>query len=187
MAQIENLKKEIKEIITKSPLEFDPVHSDLTLKWVLKLKSDADEALQIAALAHDIERAVTGILEKDLDDYSKINEFKQEHAIRSADITADLLKKHQYDDNIIGKVKNLIINHEIGGDEESDILKDADSIAYFDYNIKYYHEKCGDERTKGKIKFMYKRMSDQSKEIVKKLQFSNNIKKLFKEAIEELK
>ncbi len=182
MIQLENLKKEIKEIITKSPLEFDPKHSELTLKWVLKLKPDADEALQIAALAHDIERAITGILEKDLDDYSKIHEYKQEHAIRSANITFDLLKKHQYDDNIIDKVKNLIINHEVGGNEEADLLRDADSIAYFDYNVKFYHEICGDDQIIEKIKFMYNRMSDQSKDIVKKLKFSNKIKTLFEEA-----
>ena len=32
-------------------------HFDRTLYWVLKLKPDADEALQIAAYSHDIQRA----------------------------------------------------------------------------------------------------------------------------------
>ncbi len=77
------VKKEIKELLLKSPLKFDPVHSALTLKWLLKLKSNADEALQIAALAHDIERAVTGITEKDLKDYSYLKGL-----INGAKITA---------------------------------------------------------------------------------------------------
>ncbi len=34
----------------------DPRHAENTLDWLLKLKPDADEALQIAALGHDIER-----------------------------------------------------------------------------------------------------------------------------------
>lgn len=97
MNKFNSLKEELKKILLKSPLKFDSVHSKLTLKWLLKLKPNADEYLQIAALAHDIERAVTGITEKDLKDYSKIAEFKQQHAIRSANITADLLKKYGYE------------------------------------------------------------------------------------------
>ena len=97
MNKFNSLKEELKKILLKSPLKFDSVHSKLTLKWLLKLKPNADEYLQIAAIAHDIERAVTGITEKDLKDYSKIAEFKQQHAIRSANITADLLKKYGYE------------------------------------------------------------------------------------------
>ena len=67
------LRKEVEAILPKSPLDFDLIHSGLVLKWVLKLEPDADEALKIAALAHDIDRAITGITEKDLTDYSKIN------------------------------------------------------------------------------------------------------------------
>ena len=78
------IKKEIEKILPNSPIDFEPVHSKLVLKYVLKLKPNADEALQIAALAHDIDRAITGITEKDLKDYSKINEFKKEHGARSA-------------------------------------------------------------------------------------------------------
>lgn len=34
-----------------------PIHAETVLEWLLKLKHDADETLQIAALAHDIDRA----------------------------------------------------------------------------------------------------------------------------------
>ena len=186
MEKFDLLKKDIEELLPKSPLVFDPKHSELTLKWLLKLKPDADEALKISALAHDIERAVTGITEKDLKDYSKIHEFKKEHAKRSAKITLDMMKKYDYNEQTLQKVKHLIESHEEGGDEEQTILMEADSLAYFDYNIPHYFERYGEERTKDKIQFMYKRLSQKARDLVKQIKFSNEMKELFEEAISEL-
>ena len=53
------IEEEIKSIIKNSPVKEDSLHSEITLRWVLKLEPDADEALKIVALSHDIERAVT--------------------------------------------------------------------------------------------------------------------------------
>jgi hypothetical protein len=58
MHSIDCVKKRIEEIIKTSPVPEDPIHSKNTLEWLLWLKPDADEALQIAALGHDIERAI---------------------------------------------------------------------------------------------------------------------------------
>jgi len=188
MNRFEAIRKEIEKIMPNSPLEFEPMHSKLTLKWLLKLKPDADESLRIAALAHDIDRAVTGITETyDLKDYSKIDEFKAEHAKRSAKIVCDLMKKHDYDKETIEKVNSLVLNHEVGGDEETNTLMDADSIAYFDYNISDYFKRNGKEKTKKKIKFMYRRISEKAKQEVKKIKFKKEVKELFQEAISELK
>ena len=57
MDSIECAKRKIRSVISKSGVPEDPVHAENVLEWVLKLKPDADEALQIAALAHDIDRA----------------------------------------------------------------------------------------------------------------------------------
>lgn len=182
--KFKKLEKEIEETLPNSPIEFEPVHSKLTLKWVLKLKPDADEALQIAALSHDIERAVTGITEKDLKDYSKISEFKKEHSLRSAKIICDLLKKQGYSKEIIEKVKHLVENHEFGGDEESNILMDANSLAYFEYNVPFYLKRNGEERTKKKIRFVFDRMSEKAKEIVRKFRFKNPaVDRIFRETV----
>jgi hypothetical protein len=154
----------------------------------LQLKPDADEALQIAALSHDIDRAMTGITEKDLKDYSKIDEFKKEHAKRSAQFISEMLRKRGYQENVINKVAKLVLNHEVGGDEETDILRDADSISYFEGNIPTYLKRNGRERTKGKIQFMYKRIPDDLKTLVSNLSFEDKeIEMLIKEAISELK
>ncbi len=185
MKKFNAVKEEIESILPKSPLDFELVHAQLVLKWVLELKPDADEALKIAALSHDIDRAITGITEKDLSDYSKINEFKKDHALRSAIFIADILQKHKYSEEIITKVKHLVENHEVGGDDESDILMNADSLAYFDYNIPSYLKRNGQERTVEKIRFMYKRLSPEAQKLVVQINFSDReVKELVEKSLE---
>ncbi|MEI6774879.1 MAG: hypothetical protein WCL18_09230 [bacterium] len=43
-------------VLSQSPLDFELQHAQLTRKWVMEIKPDADEALQIAAISHDMER-----------------------------------------------------------------------------------------------------------------------------------
>lgn len=184
MTEFDLIKKEIESILPSSPLDFELKHSELVLKWVLNLKPDADEALKIAAISHDINRAITKITEKDLQDFLKIDKFKKEHAIRSAQFIADILKKYNFPQAIVDKVKHLVENHEFGGDEESNILKDADSLAYFDYNIPSYLKRNGRERAQEKIKFMYKRLSAKAKVLVDQIKFKDQaIAELIKESI----
>ncbi len=185
VSSFNSIKKEIFGILKKSPLVFEITHANLTLKWLLKLKPNADIALQIAALSHDIERAVTGITEKDLKDYSKISEFKKKHSIRSAEIILGLLERHGFSEAITKKVFLLVKDHEFGNSKESKILMEADSLAYFDYNIPGYLKRNGKERTKEKIRFMYNRLSKKARRTVQRMKFKNSeIKKLFKESIE---
>jgi 3-hydroxyacyl-CoA dehydrogenase len=79
MKEIECVKKKIEKIIKNCLVSEDPIHSKNTLEWLLKLKPDADEALKIAALAHNIERAIEKrkVKRKDYRDYDK---FKNAHA-----------------------------------------------------------------------------------------------------------
>ena len=186
MSKFTDVQKEIEGILPNSPLDFDLEHARIVLKWVLRLKPDADEALKIAAIAHDIDRAITGITEKDLKDYSQINVFKKDHSLRSAQFIREILEKHGYDTQIISKVVHLVENHEFGGDNESDILRDADSIAYFEYNIPGYLKRNGKERTIGKIKFMYNRLSEKAKKMVMDMPYKDpELGQLVKESIAE--
>lgn len=168
--------REIESILPNSPIKTDLIHAKLVLRWVLKIKPDADEALKIAALSHDIDRAVTGITEKDLrgdfkpEDYAA---FKKAHSIRSADFICEILERYEYPKEIIQKVRHLVENHEFGGDEETDILTDADSMAYFEYNIPNFLERNGESNTKKKIFFMYGRMSPRAKRLIRGIKYKD--------------
>lgn len=191
MNKLEEIKKEIAQVIAQSPIEEDPTHSINTWEWLLKLKPDADEALQIAALAHDIERAITGNSDsngiKDISDQEVYRKHKLEHSIRSANFIAEIMKKFGYDIKSILRVKHLVEHHELGGDPESDILMNADSISYFDNNVSFYFKKNGPKKTKDKVRFMFQRTSNpEVKKIILSLKHkSPEVEKIFKEAASE--
>ncbi len=186
MTLLKEVEREIEETASHSLCKEDPLHSKLTRKWVLRLKADAGEALQIAALAHDIDRAAGEGKEKVAGKKAgKPEEWNpEEHAKRSAEIISKILEKHGYDESTISRVKYLVERHESGGDEEADILRDADSISYFEHNIYFYYDDFGEKKTKEKINFMFNRDSDNAKDIIKNLEFkAKKIEQLFRETI----
>ena len=73
--------KKIAEVISHSKTEEDPVHSLKTRDWLLQLRPDADEILQLAALGHDIERAMPDRLQKN--DFANYDVYKMTHAKRA--------------------------------------------------------------------------------------------------------
>ncbi len=58
MDSVECTKQKIRAIIAGSEVPEDPLHAENTLAWLLKLKPESDKTLQVAALGHDIERAL---------------------------------------------------------------------------------------------------------------------------------
>ena len=183
IGKFEKVKKEIEKIISHSPCEEDPGHSKLTLKWLLKLKPEADETLQIAALAHDVERG-TG-KDKWKEDFTRYKECKQKHAKRSAKIIGDILRKYQYDKDMIRQVEKLVRKHEVGGDKDTDVLKNADSISFFDYNIYFFYKAMGEEKTKYKIRYMFERTSPHVKKEILNLKFKKPVREVFTKVIKE--
>jgi uncharacterized protein DUF4202 len=144
-------------------------------------------ALQIAALGHDIDRAVPDRMIKK-NDYANYDEYKKHHALNSAKIMGELLGEFEFDEKVIDKVKLLIENHEVGGEGDAEILKEADSLSFFEHALPFYINVHTQQETKDKIKFMYNRLSDNSKGLNKKLKFQDKqIKNLFKTTISEIK
>ena len=186
--RFEELKKRIEEIISKSTVEEDPGHSVLTLKWVLKLKPDANEALKIAALAHDIDRAVNGTMDEASPQGLSEMEKAVQHAERSANITCELMEKLGYGEKTTRRVRHLIESHIKGGDEDANILVSADSLSFFEHNIYYYIKAKGREKTKDKIKWMLNKMPDKARKLALEIRFRDNeIALLFNEAVAESK
>ena len=157
MPEQNKILTEIRSLLAKSPEELK--HAKKTLKWLLLIKPDASLTFKIAALGHDIERAITPWKNNDLslsDEEKK--KFREKHAKRSADIIKELLIKNKVLEDDISKVYNLILNHEWGGGKEEDMLRDADSLANFEWCDEYF-EREGLENISQIIKRMYLRMA----------------------------
>jgi len=74
--------------------------------------------------------------------------------------------------------------HEVGGDPRSDLLKDADSISYFEVNMPLYFQREGWDETKRRCIWGYNRLSARMKKIAKSITYEDEVlTRLLKEAI----
>ncbi len=166
MNSLERVERRIAEVIAGSTVPEDPEHSRNTLKWLLELDSSADAALRIAALGHDIDRAAEArkVQRADFADYDA---FKAAHARNSADMLLEILADCGIEDEaLVHEVARLVCAHEVGGDPRSDLLKDADSLSYFDVNLPLYYARNGWEETRRRCEWGYRRLSERVKPIV---------------------
>lgn len=185
MDSINCTKQRIRAIIARSRVPEDPRHAENTLEWLLRLKPDADEALQIAALGHDIDRAIETrkVQRADFADYDT---FKATHARNSGRILKEIMEACGVAPDIEEQVYRLVCHHEVGGDPRADLLKDADGISYFDVNLPLYYERNGWEETKWRCVWGYGRLSARMRTVAENLSYENQeLNALLKEAISE--
>ena len=93
IGSIECTKQRIRAVVAGSSVPEDARHAENTLDWLLRLKPDADEALQIAALGHDIERALEDRKVKQVD-FANYDTFKAAHARNSAEILREIMQDY---------------------------------------------------------------------------------------------
>jgi hypothetical protein len=142
-----------------------PKHLKRTADWVRTLRKDADEALVVAALCHDIERSekhIHGKVEK-LSGNITGEDYLRNHQERSGRIMHDFLIQAGADSDFAERVEYLISKHEVGGDDDQNLLKDADSVSFFENNIDYFIENIvqiiGKEELVRKFQWMYERIT----------------------------
>ena len=167
---IKKVKKKINKVIVQSSFPEEPFHSINTLEWLLKLKPDSDIALQIAALGHDIERAFDGkrVRSTDFDTY---DEYKQAHALNSAEIITELMEECGIEQKLIDDVARLVAHHEMGGDEREEVLKNADSISFFHVSLPLYYDRKGPDITRKRCVWGYKKLPDHLKKVVAEFEY----------------
>ena len=185
LTNIESAKQNIRLIVADSRVPEDPHHADNTLEWLLRLEPDAGEALQLAALAHDIDRAIEEVKVRraDFDDY---DDFKAAHARNGAEILRSILTACGVERNIVEEACRLVEFHEVGGDPGSDLLKDADSISYFDVNLPLYYQREGLAETKRRSLWGYQRLSARARQIVENISYEEEVlTRLLREVIHD--
>lgn len=184
----EDLYKKVETFVidafTRANKQNQIIHLKRTVYWIQKLKPTKDISLSIAAIAHDIERAFR---KKDLKEKSTTKgytnpEFFKIHEQRGAHIIAEFLKKEKAPENIIEKVKSLVEKHEEGGDEDQNLLKDADSISFFENNIELFLDeqmkKIGKTNVEEKFNWMCNRITSQKAKEIARPFYEDAMKKL---------
>jgi hypothetical protein len=157
-----------------------------TVHWIKVLKHDADEALLISAMAHDIERGFrnheTYDFIKKADKGFRSDEHLTHHQNEGARLIGEYLEKIGADKIMIDRVKLLVSKHEIGGTDDQNLLKDADSLSFFENNIDHFLDKKVNEAGKAKVldKFdwMYNRITSEVAKKIARPWYDEAIRKL---------
>ena len=147
-------------------------HFDRTVYWLKQLNPNVGEYLLVAAIGHDIARSLiindspvyspNSVLDKD---------YLKEHQETGATILGEFLKTQNCDQDFINKVQNAVSKHEVGGDDDQNLLKDADSISFLENGSDIYEsfiKRFGAKETKNKFDWMYNRITSKTaKQIAK--------------------
>lgn len=157
-----------------------------TTHWIHILKPDADEALLISAIAHDIERGFRNHSTYDnikkTDKGFMSDEHLTHHQNEGAKIIGEYLDKIGADKKVIERVKILVLKHEVGGNEDQNLLKDADNLSFFENNVDFFiNKKVGEtsrEKVKDKFDWMFNRISSEKAKKIARPWYEGAIKKL---------
>jgi hypothetical protein len=157
-----------------------------TVYWIKVMKPDADEALLIAAIAHDIERG-----DRKNNSYDKIKKFNKgfisdehlsHHQNEGAKIIMEYLQKIGADKKLTERVRMLISKHEVGGNDDQNLLKDADSVSFFENNVEHFIAKKVNETSKEKVKdkfdWMFNRIISKKAKKIARPWYEEAIKRL---------
>jgi hypothetical protein len=109
-------------------------HLLCALEWLDRLAPGAREAVRLAALTHDMERAFPGPdspLMTSLDDPV----YERLHSERSARIVSAWLRGQGAADELVRDVEGLILAHEVGGSPDADLVQAADRLSFLDTNV----------------------------------------------------
>jgi hypothetical protein len=104
------------------------------LEWVDRLAPGSREAVRLAALTHDMERAFPG---PDSPAMASLDDpvYERLHSERSARIVSEWLLEQGADESLVRDVEVLILAHEIGGSHEADLVQAADRLSFLETNI----------------------------------------------------
>lgn len=142
-----------------------PRHLLRALEWVDVLDPDATEALRIAAVTHDSERAFP-----DPDcQWDSANDFDapgylRYHQDRCAQFTGDWLRTQLAAEALSARVVELVAVHELGGWSEANLLQAADSLSFLEVSVPLVESwitsgRAPASRAGGKLHWMHDRIS----------------------------
>ncbi len=114
-------------------------------EWLRRINPEASEALLLATLTHDMERAFPGPDSPRLDPARGPDDpiYNQAHSERSVRIVSDFLREQQAPEALIADVARLIRAHEIGGWPEANWVQAADSLSFLEVNIDFFLSRIG--------------------------------------------
>lgn len=128
-------------------------------QWMLRLAPDAELAVQLAALFHDVERLESEPRQRIEQHAADYQAFKDAHARRGAEITFAVLVEAGVDEATARRASELVGRHERRADDPAiALLNDADGLSFFSLNSPGYMDYFGPEQTRRKVAYTLGRL-----------------------------
>ncbi len=151
-------------------VEYYGRHAQHLLKaeeWLRSIHPNATQAMLLATLTHDMERAFPGPDSPRQDPTLGPDDpvYNQAHSQRSARIVSEFLRKHDASEDLVTEVARLIDVHEMGGWEDANWVQAADSLSFLEVNIDFFLDRIDApndnwtrESVRAKFDWMYNRI-----------------------------
>jgi hypothetical protein len=144
---------------SKPLVRADYDHSLDVWQWTLRLDPAASQALQIAALFHDVERLLSESDERVEHLSADYRQFKDAHAREGALYTRKVLATAGLGRELVERVATLVEDHERqSGEGEEALLADADALSFFSLNSCGYADYFGPEQMRRKVAYTLTRL-----------------------------
>jgi hypothetical protein len=132
MAESALVEKARRWVVENYP--YNREHLLRALEWLDHLAPDSREAVRLATLTHDMERAFPG---QDSPVMASLDDpvYERLHSERSARIVAEWLTAEGAGEQLTREVAALIVAHEVGGTLEADLVQAADRLSFLETNI----------------------------------------------------
>jgi SAM-dependent methyltransferase len=134
-------------------------------EWLRCINPSATEAMLLATLTHDMERAFPGPDSPKQDPSLGPDDpiYNQAHSKRSARIVSAFLQEQQVPETLVTEITSLIEVHEIGGWPEADWVQAADSLSFLEVNIEFFLDHAPEmgwtlEQIRTKFDWMHERI-----------------------------
>jgi len=138
-------------------------HLERTRDWLLALDPAASEALQLAAVLHDIERAVPPPEGPRSHPQWPSAEYNDWHQDRSMRVAAAWLGEQDVEPVLLAETCALIRVHEVGGWADADLLQAADSLSFLEVQVEMFAGRVRDgvvpeDEAERKFRWMHERV-----------------------------
>ena len=136
-------------------------------EWLRRIHPDASEAMLLATLTHDMERAFPGSDSPKQDPTLGPDDpvYNEVHSERSARFVSTFLREHEAPEDLVIEVARLIRVHEFGGWADADWVQAADSLSFLEVNVDFFLDRIDAandawtlESVRAKFDWMYHRI-----------------------------
>ena len=166
----------------------DFLYTRQVINWVSKLTSSPSESLLLAAWGHVIYRWNIP-RDKDLQKYPMTtggyHKWRRALAVLSAEETEKILKDAGYENALCQKVKDLILKTNFPTDPDSQVLEDADCLAFLELKFDEYLPAWDEEKYVRILKGTLEKMTKKARELALAIPYSPEAKQLLQKAIKK--